>query len=68
MIKGLLFGFGETTRRLVLDGWSCRVEWKLRDMWVGLYWATEGHCLDAWVCLLPCVPIHVSMWWHDPRQ
>lgn len=65
-----------------------RVEWQLRDLWVGAYWKRTKwwggfrhpddevrlargesvsavqerdahHCFDLWVCLLPCVPIHL---------
>jgi len=68
VIKRLMFGDGPITKRLVLEGWSCRVEYKLRDMSIGVYWVTEGHCLDAWICVLPCLPIHLSAWWHDPAQ
>lgn len=68
MIKQLLFGVGPTTDRTEFDGWSVRWECKVRDMWIGIYWVTEGYCLDAWICLLPCLPIHVSAWWHDPKQ
>ena len=68
MFKRLIFGSGPTTKRLKFDGWSCRLEWKIQDMWIGAYWATGGHCLDVWLCILPCVPIHFSAWWHDPWQ
>lgn len=68
MIRYLLFGRGAISRRLRFDGWSVRLQWRPRDLWVGVYWVTDGHCLDAWVCLLPCLPVHVSAWWHDPGQ
>ncbi len=50
-----------------------RLEFKLVDFWVGAYWSTEH--LDRlpptmadmerkvshlWICLLPCLPIHVE--------
>ena len=54
---------------------SVRLEFKLADMWVGAFWrrsTEEGieegdkHAtivnrprLDVWVCLLPCLPIHI---------
>jgi hypothetical protein len=39
---------------------AVRLEWKLADLWVGAFWsfdkATGG---DVWICLLPCLPIHI---------
>lgn len=37
-----------------------RLEWKLQDLWIGAYWQPG----NLWICLLPCVPIHVS--WGQP--
>jgi hypothetical protein len=58
-----------------------RIEFKLADMWVGVFWkrTTETSVevaggeaqimtrprIDVWICLLPCVPLHlliVSRW------
>jgi hypothetical protein len=45
-----------------------RFEWKLADMWIGVFWKTttirddDGEkpmWLDIWVCFLPCVPLHI---------
>lgn len=42
-----------------------RFEWKLADMWVGLYWSRErladmsDHLFHVWVCFLPCIPLHI---------
>jgi hypothetical protein len=56
------------TERLVFDGWHWQFEFKLRDMWIGAYWAKIGNCTDLWICLLPCFPLHISWWYHDPEQ
>ena len=43
-----------------------------RDLWIGLYWkfkAAKTHiagckvqdCLDLYICLVPCFPIHISI-------
>ena len=48
-----------------------RFEFKPQDLSVGVFWKTTsvgcpcGSCrddvlVDVWVCLLPCVPLHVS--------
>lgn len=51
-----------------IDGWNAQIEWKLADLWVGLFWKRTGNCIDLWICVLPCVPLHVSWWWSDPKQ
>lgn len=43
--------------------WRCALEWKLQDFWIGAFWKRQGNCIDLWVCLLPCVPLHISWWW-----
>lgn len=49
-----------------------KLEWKPADMWVGVFWRrthctdangnTAPLCTEAWICLLPCLPIHVTYW------
>jgi len=48
-----------------LASWS--IEWKPQDLWIGAFWkrtelkpSLTGY--DVWVCLVPCIPIHV--WWY----
>jgi hypothetical protein len=36
-------------------------EFKVEDLWVGVFWKREKHILHIWVCVLPCVPLHVWM-------
>lgn len=50
------------------DGWNAQIEFKLADLWVGAFWKRTGSCVDVWVCLVPCVPIHVSWWWKTEEQ
>lgn len=33
-----------------------RLEWKLVDLWIGAFWTPQ----EAWVCLLPCLPIYLK--------
>lgn len=35
-------------------GWSIRLEFKFPDLWWGLFFTKT----EAWVCLLPCLPLH----------
>lgn len=38
------------------------VEFVPQDVWVGVYWRRRWALLSVWVCLLPCLPIHVERW------
>jgi hypothetical protein len=47
-----------------------RFEWKLSDMWIGVFWK-PGHVTthagpvriwtDVWICVIPCVPFHMTI-------
>lgn len=43
-----------------------RLEWKVQDMWIGVSWqklkapGLRARSYDVWVCLLPCLPLHLS--------
>lgn len=49
--------------------WQLSLEWKLQDLWLGVYWCwkTVYHGtagvrtseLHIYVCLVPCVPLHL---------
>lgn len=52
--------------------WRVRLEVKVEDMWVGAFWrkvtgpeigGRESYVQwDVWICLLPCLPIHITRW------
>lgn len=67
-IKQMIFGRGEITDRLKLIDWYIAVEWILQDFWIGAFWKRKGHCLDIWICVVPCIPFHFCFMWHDPEQ
>ena len=46
----------------VIRDWNLTLEWKPQDLWVGAFWKRIGNCIDVWVCIIPCVPIHFSCW------
>jgi hypothetical protein len=56
-----------------MRGWKLRLEFKLQDAWVGAFWRGGRHVseetglvvrtLEIWLCLLPCMPIHVTRIW-----
>jgi len=52
-----------------------RIEFKLQDFWIGIFWKTERDLYesnprthqstdrittDIWICLVPCFPIHIT--------
>ena len=41
---------------------TIRLEFKLEDLWIGAYWNREGYYINIWVCLVPCLPIHIRWW------
>jgi len=38
-----------------------KLERKIQDMWIGVYWKNGEYILHIWVCIIPCLPIHI-MW------
>ena len=49
-----LHPFTGMTRR-----WFCRIEWKVQDAWVGVFWKRDyPWTLDVWVCIVPMLPLH----------
>lgn len=45
-------------------GWTLSVELEPRDVWIGLFWrvSPSGGMVDVYVCLLPCLPLHLTVW------
>lgn len=41
---------------------SIRLEFKLEDFWMGVFWKRDAHALHIWICLVPCLPFHVQLW------
>lgn len=47
------------------------LEFKPRDLWIGAYWKRGSHVsaeieveeFDCWVCVIPCVPLHLAIRW-----
>ena len=51
------------------------LEWKPQDLWIGAFWraspidgAQPAVITDVWICLLPCLPIHLSWERPAPKQ
>lgn len=56
----------------LLRGWRVRLEVKLPDLWIGAFWKLDrSHFwthFDLWVCVVPCLPIHVAGEWLPGRR
>jgi len=37
-----------------------KFEYKLQDMWLGVFWKATPAWVDIWICLVPCFPLHLS--------
>lgn len=52
-------------KKLTFQSW--KFEWKVQDLWIGAYWKRTGEFWDLWICLIPCMPLHISWWFGDPE-
>lgn len=46
---------------------TAAIEWKPQDLWIGAFWKrttfqTGYRGVDLWLCLIPCLPLHI--WWY----
>lgn len=37
--------------------WKIRLEFKVEDMWIGIFWKRNRP--DIWICFIPMFPVHV---------
>jgi hypothetical protein len=58
--------------------WWIQVECNIHDAWLGVYWCWKAACyatayglvmqeLHLYICVLPCVPVHLVFGRHAPR-
>jgi hypothetical protein len=45
-----------------LNRWHIAIEFKLADLWIGAFYKKAFTAFDLWVCLLPCLPIHITIY------
>ena len=38
-----------------------RLQWEPRDLWVGLFWRKSEICWHIYICLIPLIPLHISI-------
>lgn len=68
VIKRLLFGGGEIANRLLLDNINLSVFFSKREAYIGARCEQFGHTVDLYICVIPCLPIHICFIYHDPHQ
>lgn len=37
-----------------------RLEFKIQDLWIGIFWKKKIRLYNIWICVIPCFPIHVK--------
>ena len=60
-------GFNYRKKHNIPRDWNVEFEWKPQDAWIGAFWKRTGHTVDLWVCILPCIPLHISWWGKDSQ-
>lgn len=40
-----------------------RIKWffEIRDLWIGIYWTPNYPWIDIYICLMPCIPLRISI-------
>jgi hypothetical protein len=55
------FLLGKEPHRLI----EVSLEFKLADMWRGVFWEYRDREAQLWWCYFPCLPVHVRIRWRD---
>lgn len=48
--------------------WQFELKWE--DLWIGAFWKKSQESdsvrrFDLWICLIPCVPLHIWKRYHE---
>lgn len=38
-----------------------QLQWEPRDLWIGLFWRLSDGVLHVYICVVPLVPLHVTI-------
>lgn len=58
-----IWGLSPALDRPLHREWYVRTEFKLGDLWLGIFWKEGEGYHESWhlyICLLPCLPIHIK--------
>lgn len=50
------------------QSWRLGIEFKKQDCWMGVFWQTQHRDLHIYICILPCLPIHIIRFNHDQKE
>lgn len=39
---------------------KAQFQFELKDIWIGLFWQKTDIALHFYICLIPCVPLHIT--------
>ncbi len=45
------------------DRIKAQFQWEPRDLWVGLFWRRTDIALHLYICIVPLVPLHITILW-----
>lgn len=41
---------------------NARLEYKLEDFWIGVFWKSSKEGTDIYICFIPCFPLHIMVY------
>ena len=45
-----------------MKNYHLQINWMPTHCFIGAEWMRGDNCFDIWICLLPCISIHISRW------
>lgn len=55
-------------KNATFEFYNAQFEFKPQDLWIGVFWKRIGSTVDLWICVLPCLPLHLSWGWKHQDQ
>lgn len=42
------------------ENYKINIQWEPRDIWIGCFWRITKNCLHIYICIIPCLPFHIT--------